>query len=415
MIKAVNIFIVIFLFLCTSCYREEVIQEPSGEKFDLIISPELQTFIHQSKDSSYTLDEPGIEFLLNDKLVDLKEIRTRGKNSLRYPRKSYSVFLKQPVYITGRNGRSGKMLHRFKLLAMAMDYTYIENRLGLGLLEQTGIMPLFFKFVELGINGDTQGVYMLVEDPEEYARELGSEYILRRDYHSWVADYEYEPSFHFISLNDYRSHYNDIYRLIIRYEGEELYRQLEAHLNLGSYFRKMGIDYLLRNGDYTDEIYFYALISGDQIQYQIIPWDYDDIFSDQPHEVGVSWGTGTVFGERNYPTYQDVLNELGDKLIFSIEDDLDYIISQDSFLYSKYEDELRILLDDLERVGFQSLFAKLRSELGPYYQDEKIVSQSKYDREATSQKKWEDNMQEKQSMLEERLRYMKNKLNSSEK
>lgn len=398
-----------------SCYREEVLPGPSGEKFELVISPELQTFIHQSKDTSYTLDEPGMQLFLNENRIDFKEIRTRGQNSLRFPRKSYTVNLREPVYISGRNGRDGILLDRFKLLAMAMDYTYIENRLGLGLLEQTGNMPLFFKFVEVGINGETQGVYMLVEDPEEYIKELGSEYICRRGYNHWLADSEYEPSFHFISLNEYQTIYNEIYRVLLLHEGEELYKQLEERLNMRSYFRKIGIDYLLRNGDYTDEIYFYATISDDRIQYQIIPWDYDDLFSDQPHEVGVSWGTGKVFGERNYPTYQDVLDVIGDKLIFSIEDDLDYTIARDSFLYAKYEEDLRVLVKDLEKVGFEALFTNLRNELGPYYQDEKIVAQSKYDRESTTREKWEDNMREKQNMLEERLRDMKNKLKVTEK
>ena len=137
--------------------------------FEIVITPGLQAFLHQSKDTTYSLDDPDIQFLLNDTPLKLKDIRTRGASALNFPRKSFSVFLKQAVFISGRNGRKGKPLDRFKLLAMPMDYTYIENRVGLGLLEQTGMTPLFFKFVELGINGETQGVYMLVEDPEEFA------------------------------------------------------------------------------------------------------------------------------------------------------------------------------------------------------------------------------------------------------
>lgn len=387
--------------------------EQNSEKFELTISPELQDFLHQSRDTTYTLDDPGIQFALNDTPVKLKEIRTRGKNALNFPRKSFSVFLKQAIYISGRNGRKGILLNRFKLLAMPMDYTYIENRVGLGLLEQTGVTPLFFKFVELGINGETQGLYMLVEDPEEFARDLGSEYILRRGYQSWIADSEYEPSFHFIPMENYRDRYSEIYRSLLPYGGEELYQRLNQRLNLSAYFRKMGIDYLLKNGDYTDEIFFYALIEDDQIRYQIIPWDYDDIFSETPHEVGVSWGTGRVYGERFYPTYPDVLNVIGDKLIFSIEEDLDYTIATDPFLYAKYEEELEGLIQDLENQGFDALFQNVRSELTPYYQDEKVVAQSQFDRDPTSQKKWEDNMVEKKAFLETRLQAMKNKLNLS--
>ena len=413
MIRTIHIFIFGILLISTSCYQEEILFESVGEKFELTISPALQVFLHQSKDTTYTLDDPGIQFMMNDSPVDLKEIRTRGKNALNFPRKSFSVFLKQAVFISGRNGRKGKLLERFKLLAMPMDYTYMENRLGLGLLEQTGATPLFFKFVELGINGETQGVYMLVEDPEEFARDLGSEYILRRGYQSWIADSEYEPSFHSIPEKDYKDRFTEIYHSLKPFEGDALFHLLNERLDLGSYFRKMGIDYLLKNGDYTDEIFLYALIEDDKIRYHIIPWDYDDIFSDTPHEVGVSWGTGKIYGERFYPTHQDVLNVIGDKLIFSIEDDLDYTIVTDPFLYAKYEEELRTLIQDLEKQGFDLLFQNLRSELTPFYQNEKIVAQSSFDRDPTSQQKWEDNMREKKAFLETRLQEMKKKLNLS--
>lgn len=399
------------LILSTSCYREEVLQENNVEKFEILISPDLQAFLHQSRDTSYTLDDPGIQFSLNDVPLDLKEIRIRGANALNFPRKSFSIFLKQPVFISGRKGRDGILLKRFKLLAMPMDYTYIENRLGLGLLEQTGATPLFFKFVELSINGGTQGVYMLVEDPEEFAREIGSEYILRRGYQSWIADSEYEPSYYNIPEKEYQSRYREIYYSLKPYKGEVLYQRLSERLDLGAYFRKMGIDFLLQNGDYTDEIFLYAIVEGDNIRFRIIPWDYDDLFSEMPHEVGVSWGPGRLYGERYYASYEEVLDIIGDKLIFSIEDDLDYTIATDSFLYAQYEKELMALIPILEEQGFDLLFSNLKSELTPFYQNENIVAQSRLDRDPTNQTKWEANMREKKAFLVARLQLMKNKLN----
>ena len=350
--------------------------------------------------------------MLDDHILNLKDMRTRGRTALRFPRKSYSVFLRDPVQITGRKNKSDKMMSRFKLLAMAMDYTYIENRIGFGILEQAGIMPLFYKFVEFRMNGSTEGVYLLVEDPEQFFKEHGSEFILRRGYQHWIADSEYEPFYYNIQEDEYISRFNAIYRLLKSHKGEALYRELSEHMNIDHYFRKMGIDYLLKNGDYSDEIFFYAMAQGDKIQFDIIPWDYDDLFSDHPHEVGVTWGTGTMFGNRSYPVYQDVLDVLGDKLIFSIEDDLDYMIATDSVLYARYEEELRGLVKLIEDWGFETLFSQIRSELASYYQKIEIVDQSALDNNRTTKDLWNKNMEEKQLFLETRLAAMKNHLNS---
>lgn len=413
MILIRNYILLSVLLLSTlSCYREELVEEADGEVFELSISPETQDFLHSSRDSSYSIYEAEIELMLDGIPLSIKDMRTRGKNALNFPRKSYSVFLRDPVTIRGRRNRSDKMMSRFKLLAMAMDYTYIENRIGFGLLEQAEIMPLFFKFVEFRMNGSTEGVYMLVEDPEEYFKEQGSEFILRRYYHHWIADSEYEPSFYNIQEDEYISRFNGIYPLLKLHEGEALYQELSERINMEHYFRKMGIDYLLKNGDYSDEIFLYALVQGDDIQFDIIPWDYDDLFSDHPHEVGVTWGTGTMFGNRTYPIYQDVLDVLGDKLIFSIEDDLDYIIATDSVLYARYEEELRDLVKVIEAWGFETLFGQIRSELASYYQNKEIVDQSTLDRDPTTRRIWEKNMEEKQLFLEKRLAAMKKQLYS---
>jgi len=398
--------------LTLSCYREEIDIKGERVAFKLSVSPEVHDFILESRDTSYSVMNPGVSLSFNDEILSLREIRTRGKSALRFQRKSFSVFLEEPIVIPGRKGVKSKSLSRFKLVALTMDYTYIENRIGFGILEEAGIMPLFYRFVEFKINEETQGIYLLVEDPETYFKDQGSEFILRRGYDHRIDDAEFEP-YGFFTRENYETRFRDIYNNLTRYKGQELYDQLSQRINLEQYFRKMGIDYLLQNGDYTDEIYLYAMILDGNIQYQIIPWDYDDLFIDQPHEVGVSWGTGTIFGKRRYDTITDVYDEIGDKLIFSIEDDLDYTIAMDSVLYSRYETTLLKLVEELEVVDFQGVFDNIRNELTPFYNKEDVVAQSQYDREATSMELWLRNMTDKQSFMEQRLESMKNKLNTS--
>ncbi len=404
------IFITIVLTGLTSCYQEVVITTTDEDVFELSVSPEMQDFIYSSKDTSYSIDDPDLKLMLYGHPLDLVEVKIRGRNALKFKRKSYAVKLNEPILIEHRNDGTLKELTRFKLLALAMDYTYIENRFAFGLLEQIGIMPLFYKFVEFRINGNTQGVYLLVEDPEQFFKEHGSEFILRRGYHHGIADAAYEPSLHFIPEETYINRFKEIYTYLTEYEGSELYHVLSQRIDIQQYFRKMGIDYLLMNGDYTDEIYLYSVVQQNTIRYQLIPWDYDDIFRSKPHEVGVAWGVGHLFGDRYYATHQDILDEIGDKLIFSIEEDLDYAIARDSFMYARYEETLSELLDELDPQIFETLFDQVQLELTPFYNNQEVVAQSQFDADPTSHDLWQNNMVEKQSLIEERLETMKKQL-----
>jgi spore coat protein H len=394
-----------------SCYKEVVFPLYSGEVFELSISPEMQDFIFSSRDTAYTIEEADMELLLDGKQLDLKEIYVRGRNALQFQRKSFGVKLNTPITMYRRDGAEYKHLSRFKLIALAMDYTYIENRIAFGILEKHKIMPLFYRYIELKMNGSTQGVYLLIEDPEQYSREQGSEYIIRRGYHSGTTDVEYDVGSYNIGLEIYEESYREIYSNLALLQGEALYSFLDQRLNLEQYFRKIGLDYLLKNGDYTDELYLYAHLRQDDIFFNLIPWDYDDLFSPYPHEVGRAWAVGKLFGERSYSTLQDVLDVLGDKMIYSIEDDLDYAIATDSFMYARYESTLAGMINSMTPEDFDVLFEQVKDELTPFYIREEVVLQSRFDRNETTMELWESNMEAKKSFLKERLASMQEQLN----
>ena len=394
----------------SSCYKEVELPHNPDVVFELSVTPEMQEFIYNSRDTSYSIKEAGMEFLMDNKVLDLKEIKTRGKSALRFQRKSFAVVLNETLAIEGRNGFDMAYLKRFKLISMAMDNTYIENRIGYGILEEQGIMPLFYRFVELKINGSTQGIYLLVEDPEQYYLDIGSEFILRRGYYNSFDDIEYSPSYHYIPRESYEARFQEIYSSLTTLQGEALYNALNERLNMEQYFRKMGIDYLLQNGDYTDEVYLYALIHQDKPRFSIIPWDYDDLFRDYPHEVGITWGTGHLLGDRYYATHQDILDEIGDKMIFSIEDDLDYSIAMDPYLYASYERTLAGMIEEMDPEDIDALFEQVKAELLPFYYNEEVVAQSRFDQLETSFRIWEENMEEKKAFIKDRLAAMKEQL-----
>jgi len=398
----------------SSCYKEVELPYDPEVVFELSVTPGMQEFIYNSRDTSYSIDEAGMEFLMDNKALDLKEIKTRGKNALDFQRKSFAVVLNETLAIERRNGSDMAKLKRFKLISLAMDKTYIENRIGYGILEEQGIMPLFYRFVELKINGSTQGIYLLVEDPEQYYLEIGSEFILRRGYYNSFDDIEYSPSYHSIPRESYETRFQEIYSSLPTLQGEALYKALNERLNMEQYFRKMGIDYLLQNGDYTDEIYLYALIHQDKPRFSIIPWDYDDLFSSYPHEVGINWGTGHLLGDRHYETHQDVLDVLGEKMIFSIEDDLDYSIAMDPYLYERYESSISGMIEKMDLGDIDALFEQIKGELLPYYDNEEIVAQSQFDQHETSLKIWGANMEDKKAFIKDRLAAMKEQIKEVE-
>ena len=401
--------------LLSSCYKELVMEDPlPGDKqdvFEMTVSPETQDLLYTSRDTSYSILEPGLTLKLNGHLLSIRKLGIRGESALDFRRKSYSVSLEQPIVLRTPDESKIRVMRKFKLISMAMDYTYINNRVAFGILEKAGIMPLFYKYVELILNDQTQGIYFLVEDPEEYAEGVGSECLLRRGYHHSLAKIDYNPSMWYLPQETYRERFKDIYAHLTSVNGEALYESLSERLVVNEYFRKMGMDFLMQNGDYTDEIFFYSTVKEKQIRFRILPWDYDDIFKNNPHEIGRSWGTGTLFGTRTYASRDDIYAEIGERMVFSIEDDLDYAVARDSLVYARYERVLMELIREFEVEDIEALFAQVEQELTPFYDKTELIEQSQFDRYPCTRGQWEENMREKQSFLTERLVWMKSELN----
>jgi spore coat protein H len=146
-----------------------------------------------------------------------------------------------------------------------------------------------------------------------------------------------------------------------KYKGEELYNAISTWLDADEYMKWLAFNFFVRNGDYTDEVYFY--VDPDSQKFHIIPWDYDDLFSMAPHE-----------------GYQESRKLIGDKLFFSTEDILDRKIVTDPFLYKMYLFQFKKLMNELSPDVLKSIFEKTYAELYPYYSNDEIISQSKYDR-----------------------------------
>jgi uncharacterized protein (DUF2164 family) len=97
-------------------------------------------------------------------------------------------------------------------------------------------------------------------------------------------------------------------------------------------------------------------------------------------------------------------------LIFSIEDDLDYAIAMDPYLYGRYESSVAAMLEIMSTLDIDQIFEQVKNELTPFYYNKEVIFQSQFDEHETSFKLWEENMAEKKAMLKERLSAMKEQL-----
>jgi len=383
-----------------------------ADVINLIMTKEQEELVNNSRNQKIEINNPKPEFKFRNKKYKLNKIMTRGETALRYYRKSFSIHLYEPIQIEDRD-YSGEYysLKNFKLISMVLDYTYIEERIAMGLLQKLNLWNLFYKYVEVRINNNTQGVYLLVEDPEDYVIDcLRSEFILRRGYQGQINKYEYEPLIYNIPQADYEKTFYNIYSLITVYDSITLFDSLSYIMNMNNYFRKMAADYFLKNGDLTDEIYFYSQITGNKIYYNIIPWDYDDIFADTPHEVKNDWGVGNLFGDRSYKSVEDIKNDVGDRFIFSIEDDLDYKIAKDDYLYSVYLVYLKEVIEKLDNSCIEDIFLSTKKELTPFYENTQIIEQSKYDEDITNYDLFIQNHSDKLNYLIDRRTEILSKL-----
>ncbi len=299
--------------------------------------PEIRIYIsHKQLDQLRNVEGTKMElkqplFLINKDTATVKDIHSRGASTMKFARKSLSVDLEHSVAFHSQ-GEKVK-IKKFDLLNLVMDKNLWHNRWAFINLNELNLFPLFNTYCKLWINDQPQGIYLLVEKPSHSSAHLKSPYMLRRGpNHKIEQEYINIPSKQ--EAHQYKEMYYTIYRDLGKHKGQALEEHLRSALQLDQYFNWLAFNYFIMNGDYADEIFFY--IHPDSQKFDIIPWDYDDIFRREPHE-----------GAKARQA------KLTDKLIFSIEDELDRSIASDEWLYAQYRAAFRNMLTtrDMKVIG----------------------------------------------------------------
>jgi spore coat protein H len=299
------------------------------------------------------------EIIINDETIKVKTIKTRGKSTLMFRRKSLSVKLKSKA--TFRHIGREKSLMNFIMLNLSLDRYYCKNHLAFEMMDMLEIFHLFYSYGETDINGRCEGVFMILERPEDWAlKEVNSPLVIRRGYDHKIDEYKTGSKTKKSEIKEYLGYYKEIYRALNHYEGEELYTALSEYLDIDNYMKWLAFNFLVRNGDYADEVFFY--FNPKIKKYMIIPWDYDDIFATTPHEGNIQ---------------RDKI--LGDRLMFSSEDLLDIKIAADPYLYKIYLERLTEVLETLSPVALRQVIQETYAELYPYYSSKEIISNVQFD------------------------------------
>jgi spore coat protein H len=297
--------------------------------------------------------------IVNGDTIKPEEISTRGQSSLQFKRKSFSFKLNSGAVL--RHGEKTIKLKRFDLVNLSMDKYYIRNRLAFDMMNRIELFDLFYTFCNLKINGKSDGIFMIIERPEDWAiRKVNSPYLLRRGYNHAIAKIKTNKKVERNEIKKYQNAYAQIYKTLKKYEGEELYNNLSNYIDLNNYMKWLAFNFFVHNGDYSDEVFFF--IDPTIAKFRVIPWDYDDIFAAAPHE-------GKVESKKI----------VGDKLIFSSEDLLDVKIAKDPYLYNIYISTFKKILEDLPLADLKAICEGTYAELYPYYSDNEIISNSQYD------------------------------------
>lgn len=294
-------------------------------------------------------------------------MKLRGKTSLKFRRKSYRIELGEAFTFKSQQG--AKTLKDFHLLSLTMDHGYFGNRLAFDCLRELGLCDLYYSFVDLQINGQTEGLYCLIQRPEDHAiDDKGSPYVFRRSAVDFVlADYKLAKG----QNPEIQTQANAVYQGLINaaktMEGEAQFEYLKTHLDLDSYCTWLALNTWFQNGDYTDEVLFYVEPNKTPLRFGIIPWDFDDVFATAPHE---DWPRRNV--------------ALGEKLLFSSEVGLDRCIANNPQLYDFYLKKMKVLLEHLDEAKLREYFATIYQEIYPYFKRTFILEMTQYDRQKTT-------------------------------
>lgn len=315
---------------------------------------EYDARVEAHDDSEFTL---SLQFDAEQLPVPAKA-KLHGQTSLSCERKSYTVNLEGPLE---RPLLPNSAINEFYLISMCLDSFYVHQVTAETLLAQLGLFALEGNLVEVTLDGETRGVYLLLEKTREELTRDNSEVtvVLRRDNGPddntvWEAKGTDAPEDAVANVTAFMTAVQDA-------SEETRAATFERQMNLHTYLTWLAANSALENGDYVDELWLFgtAMVNDaghSDTWYSLESWDPDDTFVECHTGDRVAW-----------PDPHG--------LAYCAEAELDAALLSTPTIYADFVDILESLLDGaLSQDNFDAAAAQTRERLLPLLQTSATVA-----------------------------------------
>jgi hypothetical protein len=338
------------------CESESIGAGPPAlpEVFELLFTDE-QRAVYDDRVASLNKDEFDLSIrLAADEEPIAASAHLHGKGTLGCDRKSYTLTLDGP----GRRLFADAYADEFFLIAMCADDRYLQLYTSYQLLAAEDLFPLGFRYVELMLDGEEGGVYLLIEKSDDALEQDSSRVsaVLRRRDDAPGDHMEVEKSRGDPAAAS--GAWNTFEESLTAYAGEELLAAAEDRFDLDGYLVWVALMTALENGDYIDEVLLTATdarsAAGDVPEYwTFTAWDNDDLFTSCHH------GGAHAIVDPN-------------ELLYCVEADLDRILFADPVVYARYAEVMSEMLDRLTPDRMQEALDATGAALLPYFERPEI-------------------------------------------
>lgn len=297
---------------------------------------------------------------------------SRGQSSIVFPRKNLKI---QSVYKDER----GKTPHmkiagidasKIILSAGSVDPLLTKNMSVYRLYDAVGLPTMKTSYAEVTMNGVSQGLHMVSESADDHiVKELNADVAFRRGYLDTLELRESKKSLSESEVASYSAALNSVYLDLKKLKGAALLASLEKKMNFDNYLRMLAVNFLVKNGDYYDELYFYGTKNQNgEIYFDVFPWDFDDAFASKMHLAVVPGYSNNSRSKRSES-----------QMIYSFESRIDMAISQDAVLLNRYFEIFGEVVSKLTPPKIDQVFTQVDVLLVPYVNDADILAQGTLD------------------------------------
>ncbi|MFK7917575.1 MAG: CotH kinase family protein [Ilumatobacter sp.] len=285
----------------------------------------------------------------------------RGQSSIECTRRNWSIDLdggdaRHPIPNSG--------MDEFVLASLCNDAGYVNTLVGSSVMSMFDVWSLATGPGVLNIDGESQGVYLVIEDPDVDLRFETSrvDTILRRRYDviGVPPDVEYVADLTSNSDESVLELYDQLIATAAATSGAEMVDALRARFDLDQYLRWTAVMSLLGSGDHIDELFFVGSESVDSDHqpitwFTVNGWDPDDLFADC---------------HRNGRFAIDDPNAM----LSCTESLLDNELFADPVVYDLFVDELERVIEALSVERFETITESAAEQITVHLDDPEVVA-----------------------------------------